>query len=540
MSNYLPKYLGFLVLLVHGWVQAQTQPNILLILADDLAYTDMSCYGGEIPTPNLDTLASKGIRFSQFHTAPYCAVTRAMVLTGNNNHVAGMGSQDLRTNVKGYEGHLSNRVVTIPQLLKTKGFSTFMAGKWHLGTETKDNPHNKGFDKSFVMLEGAANHYNEVGVLREPAISPYTENGKTTDWPKDAYSTDLYTDKLLSYIEQAHSKNSPFFGFAAYTSPHWPLQVDEKHWKKFEGNYKGGYDSLRMTRFKAAIKAGLISKNAQLPDRFPQVPSWDNLSAPEKKIEARKMELYAGMVDNLDYNIGRLITKLKELGIYENTLIIFMSDNGAAAEDFVNHSYFGPYIKQHFNNDYDNMGQIDSYVSYGPQWAEAGSAPFKYFKGYTTEGGMTAPLIITGPQIERYNSLESQFLTLMDIAPTLYDLLEISYPSEYNSHEIEALKGASLLPLFKDDAVKIHDENYVFALEHRGYAMLRKGDWKLVNIQSPLDLKNFELYNIKSDPGESVNVRQLHPNEFETLLLEWEVFSKQVGVVTPTPKSGAH
>ena len=179
-------------------------------------------------------------------------------------------------------------------------------------------------------------------------------------------------------------------------------------------------------------------------------------------------------------------------------------------------------------------------MSYGPQWAEAGSAPFKYFKGYTTEGGMTAPLIITGPQIERYNSLESQFLTLMDIAPTLYDLLEISYPSKYNSHEIEALKGASLLPLFKDDAVKIHDVNYVFALEHRGYAMLRKGDWKLVNIQSPLDLKNFELYNIKSDPGESVNVRQLHPNEFETLLLEWDVFSKQVGVVTPTPKSGAH
>ena len=540
MSNCLPKYLGFLVLLVHGWVQAQTQPNILLIVADDLAYTDMSCYGGEIPTPNLDTLASRGIRFSQFHTAPYCAVTRAMVLTGNNNHVAGMGSQDLRTNVKGYEGHLSNRVVTIPQLLKTKGFSTFMAGKWHLGTQTEDNPHNKGFDKSFVMLEGAANHYNEVGVLREPAISPYTENGQKTDWPKDAYSTDLYTDKLLSYIEQAHSKNSPFFGFAAYTSPHWPLQVDEKHWKKFEGNYKGGYDSLRRTRFKAAVKAGLISKNAQLPDRFPQVPSWDNLSAPEKKIEARKMELYAGMVDNLDYNIGRLITKLKELEIYENTLIIFMSDNGAAAEDFVNHSYFGPYIKQHFNNDYNNMGQPDSYVSYGPQWAEAGSAPFKYFKGYTTEGGMTAPLIITGPQIERYNSLESQFLTLMDIAPTLYDLLEISYPSEYNSHELEALKGASLLPLFKDDAVKIHDENYVFALEHRGYAMLRKGDWKLVNIQSPLDLKNFELYNIKSDPGESVNVRQLHPNEFETLLLEWDVFSKQVGVVTPTPKSGAH
>ncbi|WP_115462512.1 arylsulfatase [Winogradskyella aurantiaca] len=540
MSRYLSKYIGILVLLFHGWIQSQSQPNILLILADDLAFTDMSCFGGEIPTPNLDKIASQGIRFSQFHTAPYCAVTRAMVLTGNNNHVAGMGSQDLRTNVEGYEGHLSNRVVTIPQLLKTKGFSTFMAGKWHLGTQVEDNPHHKGFDKSFVMLEGAANHYNNVGVLREPAISPYTENGQQTEWPKGAYSTDLYTDKLLSYIEQAHSNNSPFFGFAAYTSPHWPLQVDERHWKKFEGNYKGGYDSLRIARFKGAIKAGLISENAQLPARFPEVVSWKNLSTQEKKIEERKMELYAGMVDNLDYNVGRLITKLKELGIYEDTIIMFMSDNGAAAEDFVNHSYFGPYIKQHFDNNYNNMGQPDSYVSYGPQWAEAGSAPFKYFKGYTTEGGMRAPLIISGLQIKRSNSLETQFLTLMDIAPTLYDLLEISYPSEYNSHEIEALKGASLLPLFKDDTIKIHDENYVFALEHRGYTMLRKGDWKLVNIHSPLDFKNFELYNIKSDPGESVNIRRLHPNKFESLMLEWEAFSKEVGVVTPTPKSGAH
>lgn len=541
MRNHRSIYITLLAVFVYVLVNAQSNPpNILLIMADDLAYTDMGCFGGEIPTPNLDSLASRGIKFTQFHTAPYCAVTRAMVLTGNNNHVAGMGSQDLRTDVKGYEGHLTDRVVTIPQLLKDKGYTSFMAGKWHLGTRSEDNPHNKGFDNSYVMLEGAANHYNEVGVLREPAISPYTENGQKTEWPKGAYSTNLYTDKLLSYIEDAHRNNNPFFGFAAYTAPHWPLQVNEKHWRKFEGHYKGGYDSLRIERHKEAIRAKLISEHTALPDRFPEVVPWNTLSAQDKKTEERKMELYAGMVDNLDYNIGRLITRLKELGIYNNTLIIFMSDNGAAAEDFVNHSYFGPYIKQHFNNDYDNMGQPDSYVSYGPQWAEAGSAPFKYFKGYTTEGGMTAPLIISGVKVKRLNALESQFITLMDIAPTLYDLLNITYPSEFDNHPIVPLKGSSLMRLFSDTSIKIHDEHYVFALEHRGFAMLRKGNWKLLNIERPFNSSNFELYDLRSDPGEQFNLRTENPETFLSLILEWNMFYEEVGIVTPTPKSSQH
>jgi arylsulfatase A-like enzyme len=515
-------------------------PHILLIAADDLAYTDISSYGGEIDTPHLDELATNGIRFTQFHTAPYCAVTRAMVLTGNNNHVAGMGSQDLSTTVKGYEGQLSNRVVTIPQLLKTKGYSTFMAGKWHLGTSKEANPHEKGFDHSFVMLEGAANHYNDVGVLREPAISPYTEDGQPVHWPEGKYSTDHYTDQLLQHITQAHKRSKPFFGFAAYTSPHWPLQVDEKHWKKYSGQYNGGYDSLRVVRFERAKNAGIIDQNTTLPDRHPDVIPWRDLTPEEQKIEARKMELYAGMVDNLDFNIGRLIGKLKELGIYENTLIIFMSDNGAAAEDFVKHPYFEPYIKAHFNNDYENMGQPDSYVSYGKQWAEAGSAPFKYFKGFTTEGGMTAPLIISGYSVNYRDRLEKNFITLMDIAPTIYEIAGIDYPAVYNGHEIKEMKGESLLSLFSDPDSIIHDEDYVFAIEHRGYAMLRKGDWKILNISRPFDPSNFELYRLSSDPGEQENLKDKYPDRYNDLLSEWDRFYKEVGIITPTPSSSEH
>jgi arylsulfatase len=500
----------------------------------------MSCYGGEIQTPNLDALAKRGVRFSQFHTAPYCAVTRAMVLTGNNNHIAGMGSQDLTTEVLGYEGRLSDRVITIPELLKTKNYTSFIAGKWHLGTTPEANPQRQGFDHSFVMLEGAANHYNEVGVLREPPISPYTEDGQKSNWPHKAYSTDFYTEKLLNYISKAHQKEQPFFGFATYTSPHWPLQVDEKHWIKFKGNYNGGYDSLRIARFNRAKKARVISQNSQLPKRHPEVVPWNELNEQEQKTEARKMELYAGMVDNLDYNVGRLINKLKELDIYENTLIIFMSDNGAAAEDFAEHSYFGPYIKKHFNNDYENMGQPDSYVSYGKQWAEAGSAPFKYFKGYTTEGGMTAPLIIAGPQVKEPGRLEHKFLTLMDIAPTIYELAKADYPSPQTNSKIRALRGTSLLPFLENKSTDIHDPDYVFALEHRGYVMLRRGHWKLLNISRSMEPSNFELYNLHLDPGEQNDLKKTYPDLFEELLQEWYAFSEEVGVVSPTPKPSKH
>ena len=471
------------------WCHCQSaQPNILFIIADDLAYTDISAFGGEISTPNLDTLAKNGVRFSQFHTAPYCAVTRAMVLTGNNNHIAGMGSQDLKTSIPGYEGQLSNRVVTIPELLQKQGYFTFMAGKWHLGTSKDANPHYKGFKHSFVMLEGAANHYNSVGVLREPKVSPYTEDGKASEWPDGAYSTDYYTDRLLGYINEAYEKNQAFFGYAAYTSPHWPLQVDEKYWKKFQGHYDGGYDSLRVERHKGLKAAHLIPEDWDLPDRHPEVIPWDQLNKNDQKIESRKMELYAGMVDNLDYNVGRLISKLKDLNIYDNTLIIFMSDNGAAAEDFVNHDYFGPYIKKYFSNAYDNMGKPNSYVSYGKPWAEAGSAPFKYFKGYTTEGGLTAPLIISGPMVSAKNQLNHNFITLMDLAPTLYELIDVEYPTEISNSQISPLMGESLIPAFIESQSKIHDNNYIFALEHRGHAMLRKGKWKLLNSIQPLDL----------------------------------------------------
>ena len=511
-------------------------PNILLIVADDLGYADLGSFGGNIETPNLDQLSAEGIRFSRFHTAPFCAVTRAMLLTGNYSHVAGMGSQDLVSDVPGYEGKLSDRVIPLPSLLQEAGYHTYIAGKWHLGLTEEANPANKGFENSFVTLEGGANHYSSRGIFPETPESIYTENGVETNWPEGAYSTDLYTDKLLEYISSNLDDQQPFFAFAAYTSPHWPLQVDEKYWKKYKGKFDAGYEQLRADRLESLKEAGMIPSNSQVPPLHPAIKPWNSLSAEEQKKEARKMELYAGMVDNLDENIGRLFSFLKEKAAYENTLIIFMTDNGAAGEDFFYSDYFGPFLKEYYTDEYSQMGKENSFISYGPQWAEAGSSPFYLYKGFTSEGGMTAPLIISGSPVNLKGKIHDSFLSVMDIAPTIYDLAGITYPDQFQEKAVQKPVGESILPILKNEKSEAHDSTYVFALEHRGYAMLRKGKWKLLNLKIPFERENFGLYDLENDLIEQNDLKNTFPEKYQELLKDWDTWSKKVGVQTPTPQ----
>jgi arylsulfatase len=410
-----------------------------------------------------------------------------------------------------------------------------MAGKWHLGMEPENNPHRKGFDRSFVLLRGAGNHYDDQGLFKETPISLYTENGNPVKWPKGEYSTDFYTSKLIQYIEEDRQDDRPFFAFATFTSPHWPLQVDKSFWKKYEGKYENGYEELRKKRMKSLKKAGMIPENAVMPPWHPRVTPWDSLSLEEQKRESRKMELYAGMVDNLDYNIGRLIDYLKDIGEYENTLIVFMSDNGAAAEDFYHDSHYGPFIRAHFNEDYERMGEADSFISYGPQWAEAGSAPFSYFKGYATEGGMVAPMIMSGPGVRRTNEIHQGFLTLVDLAPTFYEIAGARYPDRFLGRKTYPLKGKSLVPFLEGSTGRVHDENYVFALEHYNAAMLRKGNWKITNTEYPLEVQNFKLYDLSKDLGEQYDLKEQEPDIYAELLEEWEAYAREVKVLVPPP-----
>lgn len=528
MNKHLVLITAFsIVLLPAGRLGAQAPdslPNILLIVADDLGYSDLGCFAGEIATPNIDKLAEKGVRFSRFHTAPMCAPTRAMILTGNDNHIAGIGEQGVQRNEFGYEGYLTQRVATVPEVLQAMGYYTIMAGKWHLGMRDEHNPHARGFDRSFVLLHGAGNHYDAQGLFESYPTSHYTENGKPADWPFGAYSTDFYTDKLIEYLELRRGEGKPFFAFAAYTSPHWPLQVDEKYWKEYEGKYDDGYEALRTRRFEALKNEGFIPAVAAMPPMHESVKPWNDLGEDERRYESRKMELYAGMVANLDYNVGRLIDYLVESGKYENTLIIFMSDNGAAGNDFFYDETYGPFIRQYFTDAYEAMGQPNSFISYGPPWAEAGSAPFRYFKGYSTEGGIVAPLIISGPMVENQGTINHEFITVTDLAPTIYESAGTEQPAEFNGRQVFKGSGRSAMPVLAGTSMVVHSDSEIWALEHMNHSLVIRSNWKLTHHTDDGTNHVFGLYNLADDPGETRDLKEKLPGKFEEMHYSWQQF----------------
>jgi arylsulfatase A-like enzyme len=535
----IPIFLLVLFAIINNSGKAQsnqnTRPNILLIVADDLGYTDLGCYGGEIKTPNIDLLAKRGLQFTRFHTSPLCAPTRAMLLTGNDNHVAGMGSMfpvtgTPREGKPGYEGHLTDRVVTVAQLLKDGGYQTFLAGKWHLGYKDEYIPYSKGFEKSFVLLNGGGNHFNNNPFsVNEP--SQYRLDNQAVPYPEGRFSTDVYTEKIITFIKDGE-KEKPFFACVTYTAPHWPLQVPADYIDKYKGKYDIGYDSLRTIRFNQQKKMGIIPSHATIPPRTSRIKPWTELTAAEKKIESRKMELYAAMVDNLDQHIGQLIKYLEQSKQLENTVIVLMSDNGAAAEDFYNlPGGFGPFLREHYDNSYENMGTPSSFVSYGPQWAQAGAAPFKLFKYYSTEGGIVTPLIVSGKNVERKPGLQNAFVSVMDLAPTFLELAGIKYPDSYNNKKVAPMLGKSILPFIKGKTKTIHDHNYVFGLEHDGQCLIIKGNWKITNISEPFDEDAFALYNLEEDIGETNDLSKTNPQKFKGMMEEWVRFKKETGIM---------
>ncbi len=510
----------------------EARPNILLIVADDLGYADLGVFGSTIRTPNIDALAREGLRFSQFHTAPLCAPTRAMLLSGNNNHVAGMGQQHakppLKGHLPGYEEHLSDRIAPLPRVLLEAGYHTYTAGKWHLGKEVVNSARAAGFERSFGVAEGAASHFDGRGFENAPTV--YHEDGELAEWPEGAYSTNYYTDKLIGYIESNRGDGRPFFAYAAYTSPHWPLQVPEDELGRYAGAYDDGYDRLRETNFTNLQAAGIVPAQVTLRPRNPDIPLWSSLSDEEKRRSARKMELYAAMVENLDDNIGRLLAYLRENGLYDNTLIIFMSDNGADGIDFYNRGPYVEYIRARFDNRWENMGGPDSFVSYDAPWAEAGSAPFKLYKAYVTQGGIVAPMIAAGAGVAVQDEIRHSFATVMDIAPTLIELAGAVYPDDGS---VQPMRGTSLVPLLGGKTDHVHPDDEVIVLFHRNQAFVRQGQWKLTAIERPFDEQHFELYDLAVDPGETNDLSESNPEKRAELIELWRTERAALGIVVP-------
>ncbi|VVO05104.1 Arylsulfatase [Pseudomonas fluorescens] len=514
-----------------------TPPNILLIVADDLGYSDLGSFGGEINTPTLDSLAREGLQFTSMYAAPTCSITRSMLMSGTDNHLAGLGTmaealQPFQRGKPGYEGYLNQRVYSVAELLKNGGYQTLMVGKWHLGLEADQGPDQRGFEQSFTLLEGGASHFKPSSV--EPSKLEqvhYRENGRAVQVPESFYSSDFYTDKLIGYLQNTKKQGKPFFAYAAYTSPHWPLQAPKEYLDKYRGRFDQGYDNVRLTRIERMKTLGLLAKDAQPAQLLPvnpKLPGWDQLTAEQQQFEARKMEIYAAMVDNLDHNIGRLIEYLRQSGQYDNTLIVFMSDNGAAAE---NHAQFYP-PGANTDNRLANLGQPSSQIDYGLRWAEVSAAPFHLFKGTTAEGGISVPAIVQLPRTLRRQGVERGMARVDDLAPTFLELAGISLPSEAGKHPIT---GKSILPLLTGKGSPHGDG--ILAAELFGNAYYREGNLKLLGMRPQAGFGDhaqppqWQLFDVAQDRGETHDLASAQPQTVERLKAAWLKYAAQVGVV---------
>lgn len=518
--------------------ETSSKPNIILIVADDLGFSDIGPFGGDIQTPILDKFAKESMLFSDFHVLPTCSPTRSVLLTGKDNHIAGLGimgeaSYPELKGLPGYTGHLSNQVITLPEILQSNGYHTYMAGKWHLGEKDGQTPADRGFEESFALLQGGGSHYSDQKPLSPPQVMDYRVNGKKVlALPADFYSAKNYTDTLISYIDKNKADHKPFFMYASYTTPHDPLQAPKAYIEKYKGKFDMGWDSLRTLRLNNLKALGIIPK--EVNDFAPSgIPKWESLNAQQKKEFARDMEVYAAMVDYLDMSIGRIIDYLKKEGLYDNSMILFMSDNGANGVMATTYpgNGDGKYLSS-FDNSLDNRGLPNSFIEMGPGWAQASSAPFRLFKSFTSEGGIKAPLIIKLPTAEKKNEGQwnKSFIHVSDIMPTVLALAGANYPKEIKGKPVKQPIGKSILPILKGERTAIHsNEGMGWELfERKAYI---KGKWKILRLAKPFGTGSWQLYNIEKDPGEINDLSQQFPAKKDSLISDWKKYAKENDVV---------
>ncbi len=512
--------------------QAAERPNIILVMVDDMGFSDLGYHGGEIETPNLDALARGGVRFSQFYNAGRCCPTRATLMTGLHPHEAGIGwmtSEPDRERGEGapaaYQGHLNERCVTLAEVLRGAGYGTYMTGKWHLGqTEMEDRPLQRGFDRYYGCLSGATRFFQPEGsrgmtLDNDPDKTP----ASTTDRP--FYTTDAFTDHAIRFLN-GHTKekqDNPFFLYLAYTAPHWPLQAHEEDIAKYRGKYLAGWDKLREDRHRRQIELGLIDEKWPLSEKTEGIPDWGSLDEKTRDEMDLKMAVYAAMVDRVDQNIGKLVSFLKEKGRYENTLILFLSDNGACQEGgMLGRGEFRDAAKR--NEEHQN--------SYGEAWANAGSTPFRLYKHYLHEGGAATPFFMHWPaSIAPHEKWYGDAAQLIDLMPTLIDVAGANYPAERKGETTVPLDGISLRPAFTGGAL---NRNQPLFAEHETNASVREGSWKLVGESVAMPdgtrAKQWELYDLTQDRTELNNLAATNPAKVKELAARWETWAARVGV----------
>ena len=513
----------------------RNRPNILMIVVDDLGYSDLSPFGGEIRTPNVQRLADNGLIVQHCYTTPLCAPSRAMFMSGMDNHISGIGamppfqaaSQYMQP---GYEGYLNDRVMTLPEVLRENGYHTYMSGKWHLGHEEGRRPFEEGFERSFSFLGGGVSHFNNMFPLGPEEVIHtvyYDDSVQVKKLPDDFYSSNYYADKMIQYITEQQD-DAPFFGYLAFTAPHDPLHAPDEWRDKYKGAYDKGYDHIRQVRMDNMKKLGLIGKDLPMNPGSGEYKKWNELSEQEKKLQARRMEIYAAMLENMDLNIGRVLEALQKEGKLENTLIMLIGDNGANPKD---PSFYKTNMKP-FNNSLENIGKPDSFVSLEGPWAEVTATPYSYFKTTTGEGGVRVPFIISGPGIKMKGVDATNKILGTDIMPTLLEITGTKRPDTYKNNKLAAMTGISFHEMLSNKRGTVRDENTGFGIESLENKAYLKGDWKIRFLMPPFgEGREWQLFNVKEDPREQRDLAAQNPDKLHEMLSGWMAYTQAVGYI---------
>ena len=509
-----------------GNATGQQRPNIIVMMADDMGISDIGCYGSEIDTPNIDKLAAGGLRFTQFYNTARCCPTRASLLTGLYAHQAGVGHMMSDYGLPGYRGNLNRNCVTIAEALKPAGYTTLMSGKWHVtpGDAPKDNwPRQRGFDRFFGTIRGAGSFYDPVSLT--------LENEPIVAESDDFYYTTEIGGYAASFIEEQAGGKDPFFLYMPFTSPHWPLHAFEDDIAKYKGRYDDGWDRLRAERHRRMIDMGLVAERWPITPRDPDVPPWED--AEHKEWQVRRMEVYAAQIDVMDRAVGQVMSKLDAMGLADNTLILFLADNGGCAEELGAPSQQmqtrdGRPVQR--GNDPAVMpGAEDTYQSYGIPWANASNTPFRRYKHWVHEGGIATPLIAHWPDhIKQAGELSHQPGHLIDIMATCVDVAGADYPLTFAQNEITPLEGRSLVPVFEGRRREGHEAIY---WEHEGNRAVRQGNWKLVSRYGAPTGGTWELYDLEADRTENNDLAATNPEKVTELTAMYEAWARRANVV---------
>ena len=541
---FLAFFFVALLFLMMGAVTAQAaqQPNIVLILADDLGFTDIAPYGSEISTPSLTALANEGLRFTNYHTAASCAPSRAMLLTGVDNHRAGVSNipeaiPPDQSAVDNYQGVLGNDVVTVASLLEGAGYHTYMAGKWHLGKERHQLPSRRGFERTVAMADTGADNWEQKPYIPIYKKANWFADGEEMELPKDFYSSRFLIDKTIEFIDSNRADGQPFFAYVPFQAVHIPVQAPQEFIEQYMGVYDVGWEQLRQDRLTKALELGVVGQGAAMVE-MSTTQDWDALPDDRKRYEAKRMAVYGGMVAAMDFHIGRLIEYLKATGQYDNTLFIFTSDNGTEVSGATDPSRVQAQVlirNQGYTSEYETLGLKGSFNSISPSFASASASPLAFYKFYAGEGGLRVPLIIAGQSVLNKGELNHALSHVTDITPTILSLAGVKAPDgRFGGRPIEAMIGRDLMPIIRGDVERVYAEDETIGYEVGGNAALFRGDYKIVMNRGPVGDNQWHLYNIVSDPGETEDLADAMPELMQVMSRAYEQYVLENGVL-PVP-----